>query len=73
MIFFRSAKQLKVEALYQLFAASLASFFRSRTLEEVVNDVNLHKDMPMQTKDEEDIHKRFAGLINENERIVDDV
>ena len=44
MTLFKVAKVLKIEELYQIMAASIASFFRRRCLDDVKKDLNIQTE-----------------------------
>ncbi len=68
MILFKLGKALKIEALYELMAASLASFFRCRCYEDVKKDLNFTNDSS-QVSHESDTERKFSWLFNEMEKM----
>ena len=70
LILFKVAKALEIETLRELLAASIASYFRLRSMEDVRKEFGIVEYAPLITIDPAmlDVEKRFNWVFNENEK-----
>ena len=70
MILFKVAKALEIETLRELLAATIASYFRQRSMDDVKKEFGIIEYAPLITIDPAmmDVEKRFSWAFNENEK-----
>ena len=67
---FKVAKAFEIEPLRELLAASIASYFRQRSMDDVKKEFGITEYSPLITIDPAmmDVEKRFNWAFNENEK-----
>ena len=70
MILFKVAKALEIETLRELLAATIASYFRQRSMDDVKKEFGIVDYAPLITIDPVmmDVEKRFSWVFNENDK-----